>query len=97
MGIRHDFYLQLALAWDVLAYDRYKPASPEEYWAGINLQKYYNSNHEPILKLSDPQIRVIDALTEAVGIPHERGQAEIEIPKKFRFYNQLRWSKVPSQ
>jgi hypothetical protein len=29
----------------------------------------------------------------AVGIPHERGQAEIEIPEKLRHYDKLRLSK----
>jgi hypothetical protein len=32
-------------------------------------------------------------LTEAVGIPHPKGQAEIEIPEKLRNYTKLVLSK----
>ncbi len=52
--------------------------------AASEVEEFYKHNPEPTLKLSVPQIRVINALTEAVGIPHKRGQAEIEIPEKFR-------------
>jgi hypothetical protein len=54
---------------------------------------YYQATHEPTIKLSDPQIHIIDALTEAVGIPYQKGQAEIEIPEKLRNYNKLVMSK----
>jgi hypothetical protein len=30
------------------------------------------------------QVRLLDALTEAVGIPHQRGQTVIEIPKNLK-------------
>jgi hypothetical protein len=30
---------------------------------------------------------MMDAMTEAVGIPHEKGQAEFEIPEKLRHWN----------
>jgi hypothetical protein len=33
-------------------------------------------------------VRVLDALTEAAGVPHQRGQTEVEIPEKVRKYNQ---------
>jgi hypothetical protein len=40
-------------------------------------------------KLTHPmQVRVLDALAEAGGVPHQRGQTEIEIPEKLRNYNQ---------
>jgi len=34
------------------------------------------------------QVRVLDALTEAAGVPHQRGKSEVEIPEKLRNYNQ---------
>jgi hypothetical protein len=51
---------------------------------GSYLSGKYKRNGEATIKLSDPQVRIIDALTEAVGIPHKRGQAEIEIPEELR-------------
>lgn len=88
-----DFFSQLRAAWDVLAYDRYEPGSIVESEAGSDLQIDYLMTHENVIKLSRLQVRVIDALAEAVGIPHERGQAEIEIPQKLRDYNKYRQSK----
>jgi hypothetical protein len=32
-------------------------------------------------------VRALDAMTEAVGIPHQRGKTDIEIPEKLRNYN----------
>ena len=33
------------------------------------------------------EVRVLDAFAEAAGVPHQRGQMEIEIPEKLRNYN----------
>ena len=75
-------------AWDALSYDRYEPGSREEGLAGSVLQAYYGATREPSIKLTHPmQVRVLDALTEAAGVPHQRGQTEIEIPEKLRNYN----------
>ena len=71
-----EFFFPLALAWDAIAYDRYKPDSLWERLAGATLHENYQFTHEPTIKLSHPQIRIIDALAEAVGIPPERWQAE---------------------
>ncbi len=84
--IRRDFFSPLLLAWDALAYDRYEPGLIQEASAGETLNYHYQASHEPTIKLSDPQIRIIDALAEAVGIPHQKGQTEIEIPEKLRHY-----------
>jgi hypothetical protein len=76
-------------AWDALSYDRYEPGSREEGLAGSVLQAYYGATREPAIKLTHPmQVRVLDALAEAGGVPHQRGQTEIEIPEKLRNYNQ---------
>jgi hypothetical protein len=83
-----SFFSPLGFAWEALTYDRYEPGSFGEYLAGSRLHFEYQYSHEPAIKLSHPlQVRVIDALTEAVGIPHERGQTEIEIPEKLRYYD----------
>jgi hypothetical protein len=53
------------------------------------LQAYYGATREPTIKLTHPmQVRVLDALTEAAGVSHQRGQTEIVIPEKVRNYNQ---------
>jgi hypothetical protein len=82
-----DFYMQLSSAWDVVAYDFYEPGSFFEHHAGKTLSDYYKYSNVEAIKLSDPQVRILDALTEAVGIPHEQGQPEIEIPEKLRNYH----------
>lgn len=83
-----SFFYPLRVAWDALTHDRYKPGSFRELLVGSVLLSEYQSSHEPAIKLSHPlQVRAIDALTEAVGISHERGQTEIEIPEKFRYYD----------
>ena len=76
-------------AWDALSYDRYEPGSREEGLAGSVLQAYSGATREPSIKLTHPmQVKVLDALTEAAGVPHQRGKTEIEIPEKLRNYNQ---------
>ena len=88
-----ETFFTLRSAWDALAYDRYEIGSKEEGLAGSVLQAYYAATHEPTIKLSDPrQVRLLDALTEAAGIPHQRGQAEVEIPEKLRSYTKYQMS-----
>jgi hypothetical protein len=85
---REAFFGPLLHAWDALAYDRYEPGSREELMAGWALSRTYQANREPTIKLSEPlQIHIIDALTEVVSIPRQRGQTEIEIPEKLRDYD----------
>ena len=84
-----DTFSTLMSAWDALAYDKYEPGSKEEGLAGSLLQAYYGETREPSIKLTNPkQVQMFDALTEAAGIPHQRGQTEITIPEKLRNYNQ---------
>jgi len=79
------FFRTVRLAWDALAYDRYEPGSNTEIMVGVNLWNYYRSTRETTVKLTQPvQVRMLDAMTEAVGLPHIKGQAEIEIPEKLR-------------
>ena len=93
-----ETFFVLRSAWDALAYDRYEIGSQEEGLAGSVLQAYYAATHEPTIKLSDPrQVRLLDALTEAAGIPHQRGQAEVEIPEKLRNYTNYQMSEEYQQ
>jgi hypothetical protein len=89
-----DFYSHVELAWDALAYDYYTPGSSKEHRAAEALYYRYKYAYAEAIKLPDPlQIRAIDALTEAVGIPHQKGQAEIEIPEKLKHYREWKSSK----
>jgi hypothetical protein len=89
-----EFFSTLRYAWDALVYDRYKTGSLTERLAGSTLWGYYQATQEPTIKLTDPvQVRMMDAMTEAVGISHEKGQTEIEIPEKLRHWNKWTSSK----
>jgi hypothetical protein len=101
-----ETFFTLRSAWDALAYDRYEIGSKEEGLAGSVLQAYYSATHEPTIKLSDPrQVRMLDALTEAAGVPHQRGQTEVQIPEKLRNYTkdqmsaeyQTRWAQAQAK
>jgi hypothetical protein len=80
----------VAMAWNVLAYAHFEPGTAGESGIGKELEMYYQATREPTIKLSKTQVSVVDALAEAVDIPHQKGQAEIEIPEKLRNYYQ--WS-----
>jgi hypothetical protein len=83
-----EFFSTLRYAWDALVYDRYKTGSHTERLAGSTLWGYYQATQESTIKLIDPvQVRMMDAMTEAAGIPHKKGQTEIEIPEKLRHWN----------
>jgi hypothetical protein len=87
-----DFYFKLRTAFDVVVYDRYIPGSHEESLAGSLLKMYASSTDgSTTIKLDEAQVKVLDALTEAVGIPHKRGQNEINIPEKFHGRNYYEW------
>jgi hypothetical protein len=81
-------FITLTSAWDALAYERYEPGSSYECAAGFGLEAVMGGE-ETTVKLSDPvQVRIIDALTEIAGIPHQRGQTDIEVPEKLRHYHE---------
>jgi hypothetical protein len=80
-------WFPLRNAWDALTYDRYQPGSFDEVFAGWCLSEHFQRTHEAIIRLSNLQVRILDALTDAVGIPHQKGRTEIEIPKKLRNYD----------
>jgi hypothetical protein len=86
---QEDTFFTLQSAWDALAYNKYEPGTKEEGLAGSLLQSYYGATKEPTIKLTNPkQVLLLDAMAEAAGVPHQRGQTEITIPEKLRNYNQ---------
>jgi hypothetical protein len=83
-----DMLFNLRSAWDALAYDKYETGSKEEGLAGSAMQAYYGATREPVIRLTEPkQVQMLDAMAEAAGIQHQRGQTEIPIPEKLRNYN----------
>jgi hypothetical protein len=80
---KQRFFRPIEYAWDVLAVDRGKWNGERRYEA---LSQHLNREYpgETTIKLDPFQTRIIDALTEAFDIPHERGQAEIEISEELR-------------
>ena len=85
---------------------KYETGSKEEGLAGSILQSYYSAGKEPTIRLTNPkQVQLLDAMAEAAGVPHQRGQTEITIPEKLRNYNQYlispeyeeRWSRAQSR
>jgi hypothetical protein len=85
-----EIFHTLGYAWDVLAYDRYEVGSKAEHMAGESLSIYYNAPDHPsaAITLTHPmQVRILDALAEAAGVPHTKGQTAFEIPEKLRNYS----------
>jgi hypothetical protein len=98
---RVNFFAQLKDAWDSIAYEHYRWKSPRgneygEPYAQSDLCLTYiraKERQEPrpeMIKLDPLQVKILDALAEAADIPHQRGQAEIEIPEKLRPYDNIR-------
>src|SRR5215211_569680 len=94
---RAAFFWQIEQAWDVIAYEHYREEGTGEptydrHHAGWFLSSRYHravERGEPrpeIIKLDPQQVRILDALAEAADVPHQRGQAEIEIPEHLRLY-----------
>jgi len=97
---RAAFFWQIEKAWDVIAYEHYRwegigePDHVERHHAGLMLSDTYErakARHEirpEFIKLDPQQVKILDALAEAADVPHQRGQAEIEIPEHLREYEQ---------
>jgi len=84
---RWEFFNTLSVAWATLAYERYDIGSDEETNAGFCLESWYGDTGESAVKLTPLQVKILDALTDALSIPHQRGQAEIPVPEKLRHYS----------
>ena len=82
-------------AWDTLAFDRYKPFSHNEHKAGRFVQDYSADTGSSVIHLTDPlQVRMIDAMCEAVGLPRDRGSDLISIPDKLQHYHQFEYERA---
>jgi hypothetical protein len=91
---RREFFQPLTYAWDAIAFECYEPGSSPENRAADLLHFY----EEPTVQLPDPlQVRILDALAEAAGIPHEKGQAVIPIPEKLLGRNYTNWLLSPER
>lgn len=76
------FFEPLVYAWEILIYDRLPRVS--QYAANNLIAEAYHKHHT--LKLNDTQVRMLDAMAEAVGISHPRGQSEIPVPERQFYY-----------
>jgi hypothetical protein len=99
------FFLNLALAWETLAYD--ESAAKDEWGLGLSTRQsiirhhlidYYQEflrgrEQSPSIRLALPQVKIMDALTEAAGIPHERGKKEFQIPESIRAHMDKMWER----
>jgi hypothetical protein len=100
---RAEFYQPIKDAWDVIAYNDYRaertgePIHVERDHAGHFLSSRYQravamgDPRPELIKLDPQQVRILDALAEAADIPHQRGQAAIEIPEGLRYYAHHRY------
>ena len=91
------FYKKIEAAWDAIAYDHYifrdgVVDSVKRYSAANDLSATYQrakamgESRPEIIKLDPLQAQILDALAEAADIPHQRGQNEIEIPERHRYF-----------
>jgi hypothetical protein len=91
------FYREIRNAWDAIVYDHYirkdgVADSVKKRSAAHSLSVVYQrakAMGEPrpeIIKLDPLQTQILDALAEAADIPHQRGQNEIEIPERHRYF-----------
>ena len=88
---QETFFKPLYFAWDLLIYDRLKPGSMTERAAARDIAYAYWK--APTIRLTDVQAQMLEAMTEAVGIPHPRGSHEIPIPEKYGDFD--RWTSSP--
>jgi hypothetical protein len=90
---RGDFFRPIEQSWRLLTFDRRHESDQHRMaWeASIEYEgrKRRREPHPEIIELTDPlQVRILDALAEAVGMPRRRGQTELEIPEHIRGYAQ---------
>jgi hypothetical protein len=88
-----EFYQPIYHAWHVIAYDRQTPTNMH-VGAHLLSRRYRQAIADKaprpdMITLDSLQMRVLDALAAAVGIPRERGQSRIQIPPKLRDF--ARW------
>jgi hypothetical protein len=85
-------------AYEGRAHERREGELPlTQHYAADNLSCKYQralamgESRPEIIKLDPQQVKILDALAEATDIPHQHGQAAIEIPERFRYYRRHRY------
>ena len=92
------FYEKIEAAWDAIAYDHYifrdsfvdsvkRRGAANDLSVEYQRAKAMGESRPEIIKLDPLQTQILDALAEAADIPHQRGQSEIEIPERHRYYH----------
>jgi hypothetical protein len=91
---KHIFFHEIKQAWDAIAWQHYQWDPANLSADQINARWYLSHRHFAAKRGQDPhpelirldplQVRILDALAEAADVPHQRGQAEIEIPDHLR-------------
>src|SRR5262245_8158186 len=103
---RSAFYMPLNRAWYVIAYEhfryRYQGQEYEDATSRHHAREFVSAEYQHAVAIGEPrpafikldpqQVKILDALAEAAEIPHQRGQAEIEIPEHLRYCRQHRFS-----
>jgi hypothetical protein len=84
------YFRTLQNAWDAISYDHYPEGSEEKRQVGLGFQVYlaqegYRGERPPVVLDDNRQIAVLDAMAEAVNIPHQRGQRVIPLPASIRY------------
>jgi hypothetical protein len=92
-SVKERYFKPLHAAWQLLTYDRLEPGTEDERSAAAAILEAYRDN--PVIELNETQVRTIDAMAEAAGIPRPRGQSVIAIPEQYGDpnwrYNSPQW------
>jgi hypothetical protein len=91
------YYKEIRNAWDAIAYDQYlfrngvvdsvrRYAAAHDLSVAYQRAKAMGESRPEIITLDPLQVRILDALAEAADIPHQRGQNEIDIPERQRYF-----------
>jgi hypothetical protein len=78
---KERYFKPLHAAWQLITYDRLEPGTEDERSATAAILDAYRDN--PVIQLNETQVRTLDAMAEAAGIPHQRGQNSLTIPEKY--------------
>ncbi len=86
-----NFFWELRNAWDALTFDHYEPGDNTESLIGSGMTLYTGGGERTrSVQLDHPlQVKLLDALTEAVGVEHEPGRQTIPIPDRLLYHHKL--------
>jgi hypothetical protein len=87
---RGQFFMEAALAWDALIYDRFELHSRVQERAWNWLEGYARETGRRAIQLpSEQQAQMIAACAEIAGVPYDESQTEIPIPPSVFNRNKL--------